>query len=63
VSFAFFFAIFHAHSWRVSSLSRPVAALRTQIGNRRRSSAKAETTGYWLASHRAADSQPRCRLR
>ena len=38
-------------------------ALATRVGNRRHSAARAETTGYGLASHRAFDLQPRCRLR
>jgi hypothetical protein len=41
---------------------RAVEIPESQFGNTRHSSATAETKGYWLASHRAADSQPRCRL-
>ena len=41
----------------------PVGALGTRLGNKRHTAATAETMGYWLAFHRAADSQPRGRLR
>ncbi len=53
------------------SASRALAGRHTQngmcsnaltSGNRRRTAATAETTGCWLASHRAVDSQPRGRL-
>ena len=45
-------------------LSSPVVgALEPQIGNRCHSAATTETTGFWLASHRAFDLQQRHRLR
>jgi hypothetical protein len=58
-----------SRSWR--SLEKPytmrhqikVGSLGTRPGNKRRTAAKAETTGCWLASHRAFDLQPRDRSR
>ena len=43
---------------RSSSRFRLTGGRETRFGNRRRSAATAETTGYSLASYRAVDWQP-----
>src|SRR5690348_3342716 len=48
---------------RASSPCPLVAGREVEAGNRHHNSATAGTTGCWLASHRAADLQPRCRWR
>ena len=48
---------------RSSCPCRPVGGGEVKAGNRHRNSATDETRGCWLASHRGADLQPRCRWR
>ena len=48
---------------RSSSPILLVEAQGIRLGNRCHTAATAETTGYWLVAHHAANSQPRGRLR